>query len=220
MLDPRAKTDLRPDLLRWGVDVGDDEIVDLEQAMAGRPFTPFAAQYGDHPITRALGDASVFHETSSVRPAKDSSGVAPIVATGEQSWAETDFDSIARVDARPDLAEELVGNVSIAVAGNASVTPVKGKSAGQIVVFGDSDFATNQLLGQFRNRDLFLNAVNWLLGEPEALTIRPRRPGASQIALTEDTLRNIRTAALFVLPEGIAVLGVTAWWRRRRAPGR
>ena len=220
LLDPRAKTDLRGDLARWGVDVGDDEIVDLEQAMAGRPFTPFAAQYGDHPITRGLGDVTVFQEVSSVRPAGEASGVAPIVTTGEQSWAETDFDSLARLDARPDLERELVGLVSIAVAGEASVKPLEGKQPGKLVVIGDSDFATNQWLGQFRNRDLFLNATSWLLGEPEALAIRPRRPGASQLALSENTLRNIRVAALFVVPEAIAVFGVIAWWRRRRAPGR
>ena len=32
--------------------------------------------------------------------------------------------------------------------------------------------------------------------------------------------RNIRILSLFVLPEAIAILGVFAWWRRRRAPGR
>ena len=219
-MDPRAQTDLIPDLAKWGVAVGDDVVVDIQQALAGQPFTPFAAQYGDHPITRALGDVTVFAAVSSVKPTGEGNGLEMIVTTGEQSWAENDFESIQSQQPKPDPEREIVGTVPVAVAGEAAVTPAEGKSRGRLVVFGDSDFATNQWIAAFRNRDLFLNSVNWLLGEPEGITIRPRRPGASQLAVTADTLRTIRTAALFVVPEAIALLGVIAWWRRRRAPGR
>jgi ABC-type uncharacterized transport system involved in gliding motility auxiliary subunit len=39
----------------------------------------------------------------------------------------------------------------------------------RMVVFGDSDFVTNGYLGIPGNRDLFLNAVNWLgaAGKPD-----------------------------------------------------
>jgi ABC-type uncharacterized transport system involved in gliding motility auxiliary subunit len=87
-------------------------------------------------------------------------------------------------------------------------------------VFGDSDFATNQLLLEFRNRDLFLNSVNWLLGDVEAISIRPNQARASRLELSQEQFLQIRYLSLFVLPEAIAVLGVLAWWSRRRAPGR
>lgn len=219
LMDPRAQTDLIPDLASFGVKVGDDVVVDIE-TLAGSPYAPFAAQYGDHPITRGFRDAALFVAVSSVKPVTEGGSLAPLVTTGARSWAETDFDSIAKETAKPDPEKDSVSFVPIAVVGDAAVTPAAGKKPGRLVVFGDSDFATNQWFDQFRNRDLFLNSVNWLLGEPEAITIRPRKPGASQLALSEPTLRTIRTAALFVLPEAIAVLGVIAWWRRRRAPGR
>jgi len=201
------------------VKVGDDVVVDIE-TLAGSPYAPFAAQYGDHPITRGFRDAALFVAVSSVKPLTEGAGLAPLVTTGERSWAETDFASLANETAKPDEGKDVISFVPIAVVGDAAVTPAQGKQRGRLVVFGDSDFATNQWFDQFRNRDLFLNSVNWLLGEPEAITIRPRKAGASQLAVTETTLRNIRTAALFVVPEAIAVLGVIAWWRRRRAPGR
>ncbi|HEY8121734.1 MAG TPA: GldG family protein [Myxococcota bacterium] len=219
LMDPRAQTDLAPTLAKLGVTVGDDVVVDIE-TLAGSPYAPFAAQYGDHPITRGFRDPALFVAVSSVKPVKEGAGLAPLVTTGERSWAETDFESLAQETARPDPAHESVSFVPIAVVGDAAVTPAEGKQPGRLVVFGDSDFATNQWFDQFRDRDLFLNSVNWLLGEPEAITIRPRKAGASQLALSESTLRTIRTAALFVLPEAIALLGVVAWWRRRRAPGR
>jgi ABC-type uncharacterized transport system involved in gliding motility auxiliary subunit len=218
-MDPRAQTDLAPTLEKLGVKVGDDVVVDIE-TLAGSPYAPFAAQYGDHPITRGFRDAALFVAVSSVRPVTEGGALAPLVTTGQRSWAETDFASLSNETAQPDEGEDVISFVPIAVVGDAAIAPAEGKPAGRIVVFGDSDFATNQWFDQFRNRDLFLNSVNWLLGEPEAITIRPRQAGASQLAVTESTLRHIRTAALFVVPEAIAVLGVIAWWRRRRAPGR
>ena len=90
----------------------------------------------------------------------------------------------------------------------------------RIVVFGDSDFATNQLLDAYRNKDLFLNSINWLLGDVESISIRPAKSRASRLTLSAEQFTQIRSLSLFVLPELIAVLGVWAWWSRRRAPGR
>jgi ABC-type uncharacterized transport system involved in gliding motility auxiliary subunit len=88
------------------------------------------------------------------------------------------------------------------------------------VVFGDSDFAANQLLDQYRNKDLFVNSANWLLGDVEAISVRPNKSRPSRVELTAEQLSKIRYLALFVLPEAIAFAGVYAWWARRRAPGR
>jgi ABC-type uncharacterized transport system involved in gliding motility auxiliary subunit len=90
----------------------------------------------------------------------------------------------------------------------------------RLVVIGDSDFASNQLIGEFRNRDLFVNSVNWLLGDVEAISVRPGQARASRLQLSSEQFLEIRYLALFVMPEVIALLGVVAWWQRRRAPGR
>jgi ABC-type uncharacterized transport system involved in gliding motility auxiliary subunit len=87
-------------------------------------------------------------------------------------------------------------------------------------VVGDSDFAGNQLIGEFRNRDLFVNAVNWLLGDVDAISIRPGQARASRMQLSSEQFLQIRYLSLFVLPQVIAILGVLSWWLRRRAPGR
>ena len=57
-----------------------------------------------------------------------------------------------------------------------------------MVVVGDSDFASNRFLVWGNNRDLFLNAVAWLVDEEDQIGERPsgggdardepRRPGA------------------------------------------
>jgi ABC-type uncharacterized transport system involved in gliding motility auxiliary subunit len=232
LLDPRAGTDLGDDLAEWGIQVGDDVIVDRVQGLFGRPTTPFAAEYGDHDITRELGDATLFHVARSVLPSDGAKGaVAPIVRTGEQSWAERDMDRLlTQGEAEYNDGADVKGPVSVAVAGTLELeakpapaaegeAPPAPKSA-RIVVMGDSDFVSNQLIREFRNRDLFVNSVNWLLGDVEAISVRPGQPRASRLQLSAEQFLEIRYLALFVMPELIALVGVVAWWQRRRGPGR
>lgn len=226
LLDPRAKTDLYDQIAEWGVEVGDDVIVDRVQGLFGQPTTPFAAQYADHPITQELRDAVLFHTARSVQPADGADpGLRWIVRTSEQSWAERDFDRLVRTGEAEYDERDLAGPVPVAVAGRVRLdgaAPEGEEEAAEarLVVVGDSDFATNQLLPEFRNKDFLLNAVNWLLGDVEAISIRPGQPRASRLQLTTAQFMQIRYLSLFVLPELIAVLGVVAWWMRRRAPGR
>ena len=86
----------------------------------------------------------------------------------------------------------------------------------RLVVFGDADFASNEFIERYGNRDLFVNAVNWALGDVEAISIRPNLARASRFVLSNEQFQRIRSLSLFVLPEGIAVLGVLTWWSRRR----
>jgi ABC-type uncharacterized transport system involved in gliding motility auxiliary subunit len=232
LIDPRAGTDLDDDLAKWGVELGDDVIVDRVQGLFGRPTTPFAAEYGDHEITRELGDATMFHVARSVQPAASAAAaLSPIVRTSDASWAERDMDRLlTQGEAEFNEGIDLQGPVSLAVAGTLDLSGSDGTpppedaseapKMARLVVLGDSDFASNQLIQEFRNRDLFVNAVNWLLGDVEAISVRPGQARASRLQLSGEQFLEIRYLALFVMPELIAILGVIAWWRRRRAPGR
>ena len=90
----------------------------------------------------------------------------------------------------------------------------------RIVAIGDSDFVTNELIDGFMNRDLFVNSVAWLMGEVEHIAIRPNTSRASRFQLTAEQFSLLQMLSLFVLPEAIAIVGVLAWWSRRRSPGR
>ena len=224
MLDPMAKTDLYADLRAWGVRMGDDYVIDQVQGLFGRAATPVANQYAQHPITQDLREVTLFHLVRSVEPEEEAKALLQaIVFTSESSWAETNLD------ARPELgADDRRGPVAIAVAGSPRLDAAAGSGeAGaadggksRLVVFGDSDFATNQLIDAYRNRDLFVNAVNWLLGDVEAISIRPAQSRASRFQLTNEQFGRVRHLSLFLLPEALAALGALSWWLRRRAPGR
>jgi len=223
LVDPRAKTDLLEDLAQWGADIGDDVIVDRQLAVFGRATTPFAQQYSKtHEITRDFRDTTLFDMVRSVRANPDSaSSFSEIVFTGAESWAERDLDRFFNNgEAEFDADDDLAGPVSIAIAGTVAPSgDAEGgddePKPGRLVVVGDADFASNQMVDAYLNRDLFVNATNWLLGDIEAIAVRPNRSRASRFQPTAEQFERIRMLSLFVLPELLAVLGVFTWWSRR-----
>jgi gliding motility-associatede transport system auxiliary component len=229
LIDPRAATNLYDALGGWGVEVGDDVVVDRVQGLFGRPVSPFAAEYGPHPITEGMQEPVLFHMARSVQPKPEAAKAFTIlVRTSGESWAERNLDVFFK-EGRAELGpEDLKGPVPVAVAGQLDAGAPKPADKGtgdagkaetkkaRLVVVGDSDFAGNGLLRQFRNSDFFVNSVNWLLGDVEAISIRPNEARASRLQLTPEIFAQLRYLSLFVLPEAIAVAGVLVWWNRRR----
>lgn len=217
MLDAQEDSNIMQQFSELGVTIGQDLVVDRFQALVGQPTSPLAAEYGDHPITNVLREVTMFRTARSI-DAEAESGLTPLVFTGRNAWAERNLVRLARDgEAEPNPGEDLVGRVPLGVAGE---VPQEDGAVTRLVVFGDSDFASNRLFREFRNRDLFINAVNWLLGDVGSITIRPGTPRASRLQLSEDQFKTVRILALFAVPEALAVLGVVVWWRRRHAPER
>ncbi|MEZ4280163.1 MAG: GldG family protein [Myxococcota bacterium] len=240
-IDPRAQTNLYDLLGSYGIRLGDDVVVDRTLAIFGQATTPFGDFYDpEHPITRVLGNPSVFPMVRSVEVEPEAAPrFSVLVRTGQESWAERDLDAW-RESGRAEYSEnDLLGPVPVAVAGtipasgtpdgdasgdgsrDANADPAAGEGAapkaGRIVVFGDSDFAANQYLGTAGNRDLFVNAVNWLAGEVESISLRPNVSRASSFQMSQDQFRFLQYVSLLVVPEAIALVGVLVWWTRRHA---
>jgi ABC-type uncharacterized transport system involved in gliding motility auxiliary subunit len=85
----------------------------------------------------------------------------------------------------------------------------------RIVVFGDSEFASNAYFGTAVNGDLFLNAVSWLAEDTDLLSIRPKDPENRTITLTETDSRMVFWATVVLFPLTTLVLGFAVWSRRR-----
>ncbi|HIF93580.1 MAG TPA: hypothetical protein EYQ60_10720 [Myxococcales bacterium] len=232
-IDPRSQTNLYGLLEHWGISLGDDVIVDRALAVFGQATTPLAGEYdGRHPITKDLREPTLFPLVRSVHVDDALEAQYSILAkTSNDSWAERDLDAW-RDSGRAELGPgDIVGPVPIAVAGTPWIAPASegaqalegapaetASLAGRVVVFGDSDFATNEFIDALRNRDLFVNSVNWLAGDIEQISVRPNTSRASSFQMSQEEFRRIQYLSLFVLPEAIAIFGVIVWWRRRRIP--
>jgi len=227
-IDPRAQTNLYALAEGWGIRFGDDAIIDRQAALFGQATSPITDDYAStHPITEPFVEPTLFPMARSLALAEDASGIDVLIRTGEASWAERSLDA-SRETGRVEFDDlDVAGPVPIAVAG----TPGGGAAAhdphgdadpaptGRLVVLGDSDFASNQYLDTLRNKDLFVNAINWLAGDAASITVRPNVSRASSFQMSQDEFRRIQFLSLFLLPEAIAVVGVLVWWFRRKAGG-
>jgi ABC-type uncharacterized transport system involved in gliding motility auxiliary subunit len=229
---------LRALLREWAIEVGDNVVVDasgIGQLFGTDASTPVAASYPAHPITERFNLLTAYPFARSVAPVPggvDGRFAQTIVETGAQSWAETNLEGLlgdGRVALEPDQGD-VPGPVSLAAAVSTSAPAAPAPPAheedddgaeppsppqSRVVVFGDSDFAANFGVGIQGNRDLFLNAVNWLAEQENLIAIRPREPEDRRITLTADQSRRIFLLSLVVIPGFIFASGVYVWWRRR-----
>jgi ABC-type uncharacterized transport system involved in gliding motility auxiliary subunit len=84
-----------------------------------------------------------------------------------------------------------------------------------MVVVGDSDFGANFALGIQGNRDLFMNAVNWLAQQEGLIAIRPREASDRRITLTAQRTTGIFWLSIVAVPALVFGTGIYTWWRRR-----
>lgn len=229
LLNARTTPELATYLHQWNVQVGNNVIVDEQiQLLKGRTFTlnPLVTSYGQHPITAELirqGTAALtsYGISRSVAPQENGTQgpqATTLVQTSAKSWAETDMESLfQRQSARLDEGTDQKGPISLAVAVTAGAQAVDGKTDGatRLAVFGNAQFANNQLIGQYFNRDLLLNTLNWLIGEEGLMSIRAATLRSSRVQFSTEQARMIFYLGVLILPEILLIAGLAVWWKRQ-----
>jgi ABC-type uncharacterized transport system involved in gliding motility auxiliary subunit len=218
LVDPIVVTNVEARVREWGIELGDDVVVDRTIDLFAGPrigVQPVVSDFGDHPITEDLENGStLFQMARSVRAA-DGADVVELARTGPGSWAESDLERFSNERVvELNEGEDQAGPIPIAVARTFTVEG-EGQREGRLVVVGDADFARNRHVAKVYNADFFLNIANWLVGEEQFITIDRKVPRASMAQLTREQFATFRYVALFFLPEGILLIGILIWWRRR-----
>jgi ABC-type uncharacterized transport system involved in gliding motility auxiliary subunit len=217
---------------KWGIDVGTNLVLDqtgMGQLFGGAAETPVAANYPSHPITARLDVMTAFRIARSVTPVSggnEGHTAQSIVETSPRSWAEADLKSL--YDRKPPSPDEKAGDktgpISIAAAVSAPVGEAKPEPEGEgsapkpetrVVVFGDSDFASNMLFTSGGNRDLFMNTVGWLSQQENLISIRPKEPTDRRLNMNAAQQNIVTWFSLLAVPLAIFGAGIYGWWRRR-----
>jgi gliding motility-associatede transport system auxiliary component len=209
----------------WGIEVGNDVVVDISGRI-GDPTVPVAAAYPAHPITDRFTVMTAFPLTRSASPTTEpvnGHSAQSVIQTSPRSWAETDLKgALAGKPVEYDEGKDKKGPVSIASAASAPITaaPASGdkdapKPEARVVVIGDSDFASNAVLGFQGNRDLFMNIVGWLSQQENLISIRPKEADDRRITMTNTQQQSVIILSLLIIPGFIFGTGVYTWWRRR-----
>jgi ABC-type uncharacterized transport system involved in gliding motility auxiliary subunit len=105
--------------------------------------------------------------------------------------------------------------VSAAATDAPAASPDAPKPETRVVIAGDSDFASNQLLSFQGNSNFFSNVVNWLAQQENLIAIRPRDAEDRRIQLTADQGSRIFYLAVFIIPGLLFLNAIRVWWRRR-----
>jgi ABC-type uncharacterized transport system involved in gliding motility auxiliary subunit len=204
---------------QFGVKLGSDIVVDPPNTIPGfTAATLFANEYGDHPVTNALSQSKLpvlFSVARSVgrNTSADTAGftVTELARTSGEGWGETNLSALSEVE-RGDA--DLAGPVPLGVAVEAEKP--QGRKM-RLVVFGDADFATNQLIqANSPNQILLSNALNWLVAREALLAIPPRKTEQVRLNLTQEQGRTVYAIAFVLLPALAAIAGIVVRSRRRR----
>ncbi len=212
-----------------GLRLDSDVVLDPKNALPLMgPETVFAKSFRPHPVTRILsGSAVVFPLARSVSVLETPAAgwkATPLVETSADGWGETNIRELIRTGRPEKDDKDVKGPVTLAAASEQDApAPAAGGGApasparrGRVVVFGDSDFASNAGIANAANRFLVSSAANWAL-EREALVAIPPK-NADQVAVTLSR-RDVGTIAFFVillLPVAAVAMGLAIWARRRR----
>ncbi|PTY08125.1 ABC transporter [Opitutaceae bacterium EW11] len=220
---------LRDLLFDWGILADSAVIYNAGNTGQNETGRLILRVFAPHPVTQALIDQKLpvsFGPTRPVRTnpsrgADESLIITQLIASPPTAWGERDpRQNPPRFDKGTDLSGLHEGQGPIVAMASERV----GAKAelnfsvprGRIVVFGCSDFVTNNQLQAGGNLTLVISSLNWLVDRDSQLNIAARPIEKFQIALSQQELLRLRYTLLFGLPGIAAVLGLIVYWTRRR----
>ncbi len=237
LTDPRAGADVREIAAHFGIEVGNNVVIDQVQRLFAGPTLgaqPMVTEYASHPITKNFSQQSItiFNIASTVKAVgknDPTTTYTDLLKSSPTAWGETNLSGIFDSEDPTAILEEndVQGPVSLATVYEKKLESKKPDSTkssdsaspeflktSRVVVVGDSDWVMNQNINVYANRDLILNMLNWVVGEEGGVTIRPRSMRASVAPIPRGSFV-LLVAWSFVVPEILLAFGLYIWWRRR-----
>ncbi|HEY2775532.1 MAG TPA: GldG family protein [Candidatus Binatia bacterium] len=225
MIDPFRAPRLVALLGSHGIEVGANIVIDLENRMAGgEPWSTVLSDVNhQHLISSTLKAPPLFSLAAAV-VARDNveagREATTLLRTGPHSWATFDPKIVETGDAHFVAGRDVNGPIPVAavVVERAPKASQQGVQT-RLVVFGDSDFATNRFLDYLGNKDLLVNSVNWLAREDDLMGNRPEQktPGKNQLFISQSDADSVFGAAVLWEPGIFLLVGIAVFVRRRLA---
>jgi ABC-type uncharacterized transport system involved in gliding motility auxiliary subunit len=202
-------------LASWGVTLNKDLV--LEENPMGRlfgfgPEVPLVSTYEPHAIVNDLkGAATGFPLARSLEVKNtDKTTVSKLFSTTNGAIATTKLNSN---QVNPTDPANKKGPFVLGAAGTYNTGDTK--NPGRFVVIGSSGFVDNAMLGFQANRDLAVNAANWLSSDEDLISIRPKAPEDRRLNVTQRQMNVFAYSILIALPLLIIISGISIFLKRR-----
>ena len=235
LLEPFSNGGLGDFLGSYGITLSPDIIVDTMSRVFGASYLmPVITEYGFHKITDGFNVACFFPTARSVKSADKvppSVDITELASTSPYSWSETDFQFGQPEPPKFDETKDKKGPINVAlIASVSNKAPSNGKKSdeqgtvngenpegqGQILVFGDSDFASNGYFNMQGNSDFFLNSVNYLGEQENLITVERPKTSGTPLTLSRSQSQLLFWVGLFLMPVVVLVSGLAVFRLRRK----
>lgn len=208
LIEPRSGNEIVSILRSYGFELSDDVVIDPSSKLeGGGDIAPIVSDYPFHEITEDFRFATIFPYTRSLDVVNGVYKTEVLANTSEYSWSETNLELFDEGVAQKEEGDK-PGPLGVAAIGESS-------SNSRIAVFGSADFVSNVFLEFSGNRDLFLNTLNWVSGDENLISIRPKNLSTGNLTITTKQMDFISIFTVVVIPTVILLSGLVIWWKRR-----
>jgi ABC-type uncharacterized transport system involved in gliding motility auxiliary subunit len=202
-------------LQSWGVTGSKDLVLEqnpMAQIFGFGPEIPLVSKYESQPIVNDLkGTVTGFPVSRSLEVKNgDKTTVDKLFSTTDRAIATSKLNTN---EVNPDDPTNKKGPFVLGAAGTYNTG--KPGNPGRFVVIGSSEFVDNAMIGFQGNRDLAVNAVNWLSSDEDLISIRPKEPEDRRLNVTQRQMSVFMYTDLIAIPLFIIIWGVSILLKRR-----
>lgn len=195
---------------QWGIVSDNDIVIDPN---VNPSLIALAQSYGKHSVTEKLMNVATIFPTShsiQINTHSDQVSATVLITTSDMTWGETDFEGLSNNEINPDQETDFLGPLTLAAALENSNTQSR------LVMFGDTDFASDKYFQEYGNSDLIVNSIDWAAAQDNLISLTVRNQVTRMMQPpTQFTLGLILFGFIILLPSLIIISGVTTWVHRK-----
>jgi hypothetical protein len=200
----------------FGIRAGNSVIVDAPFSLQTPLDLTVAAVFTDTPLGERLDQATMSTLFRIVRSLDINDTPPPNISNGRvimsspESYGETNLQALTQTNTySPEEGVDIAGPLTYEAWAFSHVTGAR------VVLFGDSDFATNGfLLRTTGNGVLLVDAISWITRYGDALFIQPQNAVVTPLFIDGQTLDIIAFITAILMPGTMLLMGLWIWRKR------
>ena len=219
LADPNTSIGMTDTLKTWGLVLANNLVLDPARNYLGNTPIPVFTQFPVSPITTNLERLGVFFPgarsiSETVTTGKDPT---PLFTTTQDACAKNDFEKLQGQQEINCQDGDATGPFELGYA--VEQRGAAENANARLIVIGNASFALNRWLNSqdgLGNQQLFLNMMQWLVGQEQLVSIPSRDPDMRPLtALSGADVNMIAGTSMLLIPLVALIIGGLLWWKKR-----